>query len=198
MTVLDSPLEALAFNYVSFGFFTIVNNLWTWIAVVTAAVSVWRIRAAGEVSRCSEPSVSPPHDDRNSNRPLPPCATEEKPASTPIPAKAPANSVEETEIVGATKGGKFSLYYDDVDGELTEEYEEAIDGEMTVTEESDGGEEWWGIWERVLRTRMGKTGWYRYQDLTELNGNVVRLWDGDCRSREGRSCYCDPKRCVLW
>ena len=46
MNALDSPLEALALDYINVGFLTIVNNLWTWVAVITAAVSFWRIRVA--------------------------------------------------------------------------------------------------------------------------------------------------------
>ncbi|KAG6389413.1 hypothetical protein SASPL_150881 [Salvia splendens] len=36
---LDSPLEALAFNYLSYALLTAVNNIWAWLAV-----SFWRIR----------------------------------------------------------------------------------------------------------------------------------------------------------
>lgn len=210
MNVLDSPLEALALNYLSFGFFTFVSNLWTWIAVVTAAVGFWRILSAGDSSRL----LTPPRDDlRSSNGPAPPSAAEAKPASSPAPtsasapapAPAPATAtatemVKSVEEIGATKGRKFVLLYDDVDGELTEEYpSEESDGELKAAEAE---EEWWGRWERVLRTRTGKTEWYRYQDLTELNGNVVRFWDMDidvdnCRSSRDTYC-CGPKRCVLW
>ncbi|KAE9464589.1 hypothetical protein C3L33_03502, partial [Rhododendron williamsianum] len=55
MNSLDSPLEALAFNYLSFAFSTAVNNVWTWLAALTtAAVSFWKIRAAG----CAGPAKS--------------------------------------------------------------------------------------------------------------------------------------------
>lgn len=212
MNVLDSPLEALALNYLSFGFFTFVNNLWAWIAVVTAAVGFWRILSAGDSSRFLAPPPPPPRDDlRSSNGPAPPSAAEAKPASSPAPtsasapAPAPATAtamemMKGVDEIGAKKGRKFVLFYDDVDGELTEEYPtEESDDELTAAEAE---EEWWGRWERVLKTRTGKTEWYRYQDLTELNGNVVRFWNMDvdfdnCRSSRDTYC-CGPKRCVLW
>lgn len=48
-----------------------------------------------------------------------------------------------------------------------------------------GDDYWWDNWEKVMRMRIGggdHMGWYRYQDLTVLDGNVVRLWDG-CRDK---------------
>ena len=137
MNVLDSPLEALAFNYVSFGFFTVVNNLWTWIAVVTAAVSFWRIRVAGGVFPAEE---SAPLDDRSTRRSVPaPETPPEKPApvaSPPPEEKSPSQCLSPTrcvEEVGATRGSpKFALYYydNDTDGDVTvtEEEEELVDG----------------------------------------------------------------------
>ncbi|KAL2338814.1 hypothetical protein Fmac_013260 [Flemingia macrophylla] len=50
---------------------------------------------------------------------------------------------------------------------------------LTVTEAVDGRDEWWESWERFLRIRRGQNpkGCYTFQDLTALNGSVVRLWD---------------------
>ncbi|KAE8724471.1 hypothetical protein F3Y22_tig00010526pilonHSYRG00014 [Hibiscus syriacus] len=69
-------------------------------------------------------------------------------------------------------------YEEDIDGETTDT--EWSEGDGNCTEGSCGGDRW-ESWERVLRLRKGETGWYRYQDLTAINGNVVRLWDGSCR-----------------
>ncbi|XWS70116.1 hypothetical protein CRYUN_Cryun03dG0021500 [Craigia yunnanensis] len=191
--LLDSSLEALAFNYVSFGIFTIVNNLWTWVAVITAAVSFWTIRAAGTaISSCSvkkpdqKPSTCIIDRTEDESRPIPEAEEKQTPSAL---ISAPA-SVAETSVSplvcndGLSKGGKFkfTVYYED-DGESD------VDGEMKVTKWSDGeGDckegscgEWWESWERVLSVRKGETGWYRYQDLTTINGNVVRLWDESCR-----------------
>ncbi|XP_022756407.1 uncharacterized protein LOC111304154 [Durio zibethinus] len=193
--LLDSPLEALAFNYISFGIFTVVNNLWTWVAVVTgtAAISFWRIRATcAATSSCSvkkpdqKPSTCITDRTEDDSRPIP--EDEEKLASSALvsaPASLAGTSVSPLVCNGrVTKGGKFKLtvYYED-DGESDE------DGETTATEWSDGDDdckegscgEWWESWERVLSVRKGETGWYRYQDLTVINGNVVRLWNESCR-----------------
>jgi hypothetical protein len=32
-----------------------------------------------------------------------------------------------------------------------------------------------------LRNGENENGWYTCQDLTELNGNVVKIWDGGLR-----------------
>ncbi|KAL4333488.1 hypothetical protein GQ457_07G039500 [Hibiscus cannabinus] len=184
--LLDSRVEALAFNYVSFGIFTIVNNLWTWVALITAAVSFWRIRAAGAATSSCSPSSSV------IDRPIP--EVEEKPTASPVvPVSTPA-SVTETIVSqldcndGVTKGGmpKLTVYYEnafggesDIDGDTAET--EWCNGDGYCKEGSCGGGEWWESWERVLRLRKGETGWYRYQDLTAINGNVVRLWDDSCR-----------------
>nr|ACU15609.1 unknown [Glycine max] len=55
------------------------------------------------------------------------------------------------------------------------------EGLLTAWKEKEGTEtEWWNRWERLLQLRNGESenGWYRWQDLTELNGSVVRIWDG--------------------
>ncbi|GMI92643.1 hypothetical protein like AT3G43110 [Hibiscus trionum] len=192
--LLDSRVEALAFNYVSFGIFTLVNNLWTWVAVITAAVSFWRIRAAGAAtSSCSVKSHEQSPSSSVTDRPI--LEVEEKPTashvvSDSVPAPASVTRTSVSQLVcndGVTKGGmpKLTVYYEnaiggesDVDGDTTET--EWCSGEGYRNEGSCGGE-WWESWERVLRFRKGETGWYRYQDLTAINGNVVRLWDDSCR-----------------
>lgn len=169
----DSNLEALTFNYLSFG---VINNLWTWIAVITAAVSFWKIRASG----CPKPELLPPLDDRVSDRPDPePEVSELDAVSEPACAPRVVVGYGGADIDGVTKG-KFTVYYED---DVECESEEAL----TVTDEwedrrgrSDGCDsEWWEGWERLLRLRVGEieNGWYTCQDLTALNGNVVRLWD---------------------
>ena len=183
-SILDSPLEALAFNYLSFGFFAAVNSLWTWVAVVTAAVSFWRIRAA---SGCPKPE-EPVCIDRSSNgsqqvsEVVKSDTVDERPREEFVPASAAAASSTTRstivvgggdEDVGGVTKGKFTVYYED-DSQCESD-------KWTVTEEweSDEGRSdgWWESWEKVLRTKMGENGWYMYQDVTELNGNIVRFWD---------------------
>lgn len=141
-----SPLEAQAFNYLSFGF---LSNFWTWLAL-----TFWRTRTP--TSELLPPPDDPIHDESESD----PVAV---PARVPIPFAV--------DVDGARKG-KFTLCYED-------EFEREC--ETTVTEERDGrGREWWESWETLLKLRRGENqnGWYTCQDLTALNGSVVRLWDG--------------------
>lgn len=196
MNVLDSTLEPLAFSYLSFGFLTVVNNLWTWVAVITAAVSIWRIRAAGclrpELPPCNEPSSNGSDPVREA---MASETVEERPQEAAVPAPVATMLVVgngDADVDGVTKG-KFTLYYYEDDSQcesdtstVTEEWEEKESGK------SKGGKsEWWESWEKLLRARMGESEWYMYQDLTELNGNVVRLWDsglGSLRRESGYSC----------
>ncbi|KAL2503345.1 hypothetical protein Fot_37193 [Forsythia ovata] len=171
---LDSPLEALAFNYLGYGFLTAVHNIWTWIALVTGAFSFWKIRALSDsepISRARDGQV--PSLGSNVGEWV------EGPAAEPV--ELPAISIgEETKFNECGTKGKFSLYYNEGD------YREG--GEDGESEDNGGGrvaseklERWCNHWERV---RMGDMGWYKYQDLTVLDGSVVRLWDGYLRGRE--------------
>ncbi|RDY10797.1 hypothetical protein CR513_04622, partial [Mucuna pruriens] len=169
-----SPLEAQAFNYLSFGFLTLLNNFWTWLAV-----SFWR-------TQTPKPELPPPPDD-----PIPdPVAV-----AGPVPAPVPSPTVVLNGPNGALDGvnkGKFTLYY---------EGERECQSEETITEEWedwDGRGEWWESWERLLRMKQGENekGWYTCQDLTVLNGSVVRLWDGaftaKSRTRDTSTCVLRP------
>lgn len=210
MSVLDSlPLEPLTFNFVSFGFFALVHNLWTWLAAATAAVGFWKIRAgAGSPSSIcldSDSRASLPCNHETSSG-SPPAAAAEVVESSPTTlssvaaaasSSAPSLAPEDDDGV-ATKGVKFTVYY------------KSDDGELTVAEENDGEEEeeadlvvvegysreWWESWERMLKMRSGEMSWYRYQDMTEIDGNVVKLWDGCTRTRQGYT-YRDYS-CVVW
>ena len=205
MDLLDSPLEALALNYLSVGFLTVVNNLWTWVAVITAAVSFWRIRAAGSAPTYLQSDGSPPpprNDQRSSGSELVPetsvsdVSAYEPPVPAPSPSPAPASEM----MVGydvkvddrVTKGTKFvAVFYGEDDREDDGELTSANEWEESTVEDDQGCGEWW---ERVLRTRTGEMGWYSYQDLTVLNGNVVRLWDSSSCSRSLRY----SSSCVAW
>lgn len=198
MNVLESPLEALAFNYFSFGIFTFVNNLWTWIALITAAISFWKIRTAGvpRVSTFSAKTETLSSANcisvRNVNEPQPVVEILETEsiiqaptAPTPTTSSAsPASFSSVYEDVDGVTRGKFVKYYDDEktkdgkgDDELTA-VGEWVDGSGGCY--GGSGSEWWERWERVLKLRTGDgMGWYTYQDWTAINGNVVRLWDGN-------------------
>lgn len=212
MNVLESPLEALAVNYLSLGVLTVVNNLWTWVAVITAAFSFWRIRAAGGATVAAaflEPGDSPPPPHRNdqssspSSEPVPDISVPDVSSDeAPAPAcPAPGVVVGEVEFDVVTKGIKFVAMYkeddeeDECRHELTaaaEEKENEWDDEKDVADGVDCGE-WWESWDKVLRMRTGEKGWYRYQDMTVINGNVVRLWEGS----KTRNVIRYRPRCVL-
>ncbi|GLT98827.1 hypothetical protein SLE2022_163070 [Rubroshorea leprosula] len=181
--VLDSPLEALPFNYVSFGILAFVINLWPLVAVITAALSFWRIRAAAGISNPVKKLLCEDHDT-SSPPPPPSCvghveelsAVKEEPlTSWSWPGPDVTFPLECCD--GVTKGRKFVLYYEDDEGDMMAAEEE--EDECSDQSGNGGTEEWWGSWEGVLTTRRGEMEWYRYQDLTVINGNVVRLW-GKC------------------
>ncbi|GLT76222.1 hypothetical protein SLA2020_478950 [Shorea laevis] len=195
--VLDSPLEALPFNYVSFGILAFVNNLWPLVAVIAAALSFWRIRAAAGISNPVKKLVREDHDT-SSPSPPPSCvahveelsAVEEKP-STSWSSPAPDVTFPLENCDGVTKGRKFVLYYEDDEGDMMAAKEEEEE-ECSDQSGNGGTEEWWGSWEGVLTTRTGEMGWYRCQDLTVINGNVIRLWGS---AAEGFLGKVQPRLC---
>ncbi|CAJ1940561.1 unnamed protein product [Sphenostylis stenocarpa] len=161
MSNLVSPLEAQAFNYLTFGFLTVLNNFWTWLAV-----TFWRIRTA-------KSEFLPPPDD-------PILDESDAAAATTGPAcvlrPTVAGSGPDLNLDEVRKG-KFRLY---LESDKECERKETVREEW---EEIDGEGEWWERWERLLRMRVGESekGWYTSQDLAALNGSVVRLWDGGFR-----------------
>lgn len=166
----NSPLDTLAFNYLSFDFF---NHLWTWLAVI-----FWRIPTP-------KPELLPPSHDTSSDKPHLGLEVLEPRHDYACPARVPSNSVVEDDD-GVTKGKmKFTLYYydhedeDDIDRECKESVETLKKITEELWEEKEGRLGWWESWENLLRTRTGENegGWYTCQDLTVINGNVVRFWD---------------------
>ncbi|WVZ18629.1 hypothetical protein V8G54_005951 [Vigna mungo] len=190
MNVLDSNVEALAFNYLSFGLLTALNSLWTWLALLTAALSFWKIRSAG----CPRPIP----ETQPSAQPHPQTSNHEK--TEPTREAVLANGGAEEDVDGVRKG-KFTVYYEE-HVQCTCDSDSVNEGFSTACEESDGcGTEWWERWERMLRLRNGESenGWYTWQDVTELNGNVVRLWDGGLTGSLAReSWYSNSNRIHVW
>ncbi|XP_058729817.1 uncharacterized protein LOC131601901 [Vicia villosa] len=166
MNVLeDSPLQALAFHHLSFDFF---NNLWTWLAVI-----FWRIRTPN-------PELLPPssQDDTVSEL-LEPCNDDDNVLSrvhSTVVCDGDVNDVD-----GVTKGKmKFTSYYNEddvIDGKCNETLHLTVE----LWEDREERLEWW---EKLLKTRTGENenGWYTCQDLTALNGNVVRFWEESSNS----------------
>ncbi|XP_058215646.1 uncharacterized protein LOC131326784 [Rhododendron vialii] len=189
MNSLGTPvIDALALDYLGFSFLPVViNNIWTWAAVITAAVSFWRIRAVGLKSDSQDESsprmvsVSPsPHTEEKEAvmEPASTLASSTTTSSTRVP------SAVDVDTTGGPRRGKFTVYYEDEsEGEVA--WEEGVDdGGVVEVGRGTGGDYWCDNWEKVMRMRIeqGDMRWYRYQDLTVLDGNVVRLWDG-CRDK---------------
>ncbi|CAA2965612.1 Hypothetical predicted protein [Olea europaea subsp. europaea] len=185
MNSLDSPLEALAFNNLSDGLLTAVNSIWPWVAVLTAAVSFWRIRALSS-SHLVPRGRSPDGASSSSSSPLrmdKAVVAEDEMATVSstqsnteyFPGSNTKCRVLERE--GSTKG-KLTLYYCDKDECRTCEGGDH-GGEPVVTEKMG---RWCDDWERMMIVKMGNMGWYQYQDLTVLDGSVVRLWDSRQRT----------------
>ncbi|BAT80014.1 hypothetical protein LR48_Vigan04g017500 [Vigna angularis] len=194
MNVLDSNVEALAFNYLSFGLLTALHSLWTWLALLTAALSFWKIRSAG----CPRPTPIPIPETQPSAGPDRQTSNQEKTEPTREAVNAKGGAEED---VDGVRKGKFTAYYEE-HVKCTCESESENEGFATACEESDGsGTEWWERWERLLRLRNGESenGWYTWQDVTELNGNVVRLWDGGLTGSFAReSWYSNSNRIHVW
>ncbi|CAN6563624.1 unnamed protein product [Malus baccata var. baccata] len=189
MNVLDSNLEALAVNYLSFGLFTT-----TWVAVLTAAISFWRLRPRAAAAATSS-AISSSSSSSLSFRPQPAVSDLSLHGSSPVseitqsdaatkkvdpPCSVPSLANFDDGRVHLTKGSKFAVYFEDSSVESGVDLA-ATSSLMAEEDEMEGSgsdevvvANWW---EDVLRLRTGEMGWYRFQDLTELNGNVVKLWD---------------------
>ncbi|TKY54386.1 hypothetical protein E2542_SST18793 [Spatholobus suberectus] len=156
-----SPLEAQAFNYLSFGFLTLLNNFWTWLAL-----PFWRIRTP-------KSELLPPPDE-----------SEPVAVSEPAPPRLPTALGNGAVDVDGARKGKFTLYYegDETECESDETVTEERDGKL------EWWESWERLLR--MRRGENENGWYTCQDLTAFNGSVVRLWDGGFtrESRDSSSC----------
>ncbi|KAK4266059.1 hypothetical protein QN277_027032 [Acacia crassicarpa] len=177
MNALHSPLDALAFDYATFGFFTLVNNHWTWFALLTAAFSLWKIRAK---PHSPPPPTPPPPPSTDKKLDGCPSTGDEPPVGKIFLYETPTGT--SADVFSAGDGlikGKFTVYYEE-DREC-EPYEEVTEAEAETAAFCHGGcgckSEWSEKWDKMLEFRMGVKGWYMNQDLTDLNGNVVRFWD---------------------
>lgn len=184
--LLDSNVEALAFNYLNFGLITILNNLWTWLAI-TAALSYWKIRSSVCPKSLDPVSVKPDQSVSVSNVTSP---VEIKPDQSVListenvlsKTETPPTLSDVSDDVDGVRKGKFTLYYkEDMQCGFNKNSSNCY-RQLPVVEgwEPEVEGEWWKCWEKVLRLRNGENenGWYTCQDLTELNGNVVKIWDG--------------------
>ncbi|XP_010917423.1 uncharacterized protein [Elaeis guineensis] len=184
MDLLEMPLEAIVLRFHSLPAAVAAGSLWACLAVLAAALGIWRIRAVG--SRSDD--VSLPHS---------PITSKSEPGQAPSPSPAPAPSTVpkspkptvraphcHVEDAGTPKA-RFTAYYgscdwfdveDDGDEQVEVDNGRKDDGARVVRARLTAPLEGFG-WEGLMVGRRGDLGWYRYQDLTALNGSVVRLWE---------------------
>ncbi|GER36105.1 exosome complex component Rrp42 [Striga asiatica] len=165
MDALNSPIEALAVDYLSHGWLAVANSIWAWLAVITAAVGFWRIRG----------SSSPP-PRRGDGIALLKQPEKSAAAAVAVVADSPAEDLVPASCCAVesecSPKGKFSAYYEDDLGEIDGGGCDEVLAAAAESRRECGG------WERTMvGVRMGDMGWYRWQDLNVLDGNVVRLWD---------------------
>lgn len=176
MDLLEIPLEALAFRYSA----AVAGSLWAWLAVLTAALSLWRIRSSGSkpVSLPSDPYPKPAQAEAQPSTP-PRCHVDD--AGTPAKARF-TTYYHLDECCHLDGGAVVTAEEEECDGN-GDGVETEVDGNNGTLGYSDSG---FG-WEEFMPVkRITDLGWYRYQDIAALNGSVVRLWDGPLTARDVR------------
>ncbi|KAL7096142.1 hypothetical protein ACP275_10G065000 [Erythranthe tilingii] len=195
MDALDSPLEALALNYLTYGFLTVVNSsIWAWVAVITAAVSFWRFRALSSpelrnAASCKAVATAEAEEEEAIVTDAPVrgfCRVLERECSTKTKFRLYYEEEEEAEDFRGGDGGDGDDYRSEAadfrggDGGDGDDYRSEAAAEAEVSEKLDYcPRRRCDDWERTMVVmRMGDLGWYRRQDMTALDGSVVRLWEG--------------------
>lgn len=170
MNSLNTPIEAIVLNYYNYdALAVIINNLWTWIAVFTAGAGISFVLTVK-----SPPGKVLPEAD--------PVVCFHDPDPSPVERSTASVAAPESGGGVVKVKEKFTEYFYeerdivwDEDEDNDEEEEECVklvrvdgdgDGALKLVNE-------WEYRENGIRTGMG---WYRYQDLTVFNGNVVKLW----------------------
>ncbi|KAJ8471739.1 hypothetical protein OPV22_026082 [Ensete ventricosum] len=185
MDLLDVPtLEAVAFRLYSLPG-AAAGLVWAWAAVLAAALGLWGMRTVGTKSDAFPLSHSAP---RSSSPPQPAIPCPAVPAEPSKPQAAPINREDYRPIAGyrveeasATKA-RFTAYYhgaSSCNGCGAVEEDECDEGDARGVERwvAAPWDQGWR-WEALTVRRRWDLGWYRYLDMTALNGSVVRLWDG--------------------
>ncbi|MFS7982790.1 hypothetical protein Hanom_Chr10g00967031 [Helianthus anomalus] len=159
---MSMALEALAINYLT-------HTVWAWIAFLTAALSFWKINPS------PSPLPPPAHPISTSTSPPPPPPP---PLSDDEPdpddqQEVPSSSTTIFCSLENTRSGKFRVYYDGIAVAARRPIKGSVirlhNPQRAVL--GDHG------WEALLKLKTAEMGWYRYQDLTMLDGSVVQLWN---------------------
>ncbi|KAF5788635.1 hypothetical protein HanXRQr2_Chr10g0466181 [Helianthus annuus] len=154
---MSMALEALAINYLT-------HTVWAWIAFLTAALSFWKIKPS------PSPLPPPAHPISTSTSPPPPLSDDE-----PDPddqQEVPSSSTTIFCSLENRRSGKFRVYYDGI--AVAARTRRPIKGSVHNPQRLVLGDHGW---EALLKLKTAEMGWYRYQDLTMLDGSVVQLWN---------------------
>lgn len=162
--------------------------------LAAAAVGFWRIRIVGSKPDGSDASTlftAPAPLEEPQQKVVPEVQITENEASL-----SSSCSVNRSIEIASTPKVRFTAYFEEEDDCIGCCHVEDEEEEPTVEVAEEFGhrevevswerEEVEVIWEDMVVRRRGDLGWYSYQDMAVLNGNVVRLWDGDSpRRRKG-------------
>jgi hypothetical protein len=208
MELLDVvPADAIALHLYSLpAAANTVASLVAWlVAALAAAVGLWRIRAVGSSNRLPSAGARSTlvEVDKQQPRPLPSPAVDEP---RPRPARAevsdPASPFSEPSPSSPSKV-RFTAYYggagaggddgvvdgtkkcegrdEDDDGVSVDDASEIVPrrtASMRIRSTPSTAACSWEEREMAVR-RRGDLGWYRHLDMAMLDGNIVRLWDGE-------------------
>ncbi|KAJ0745750.1 hypothetical protein HanPI659440_Chr10g0402001 [Helianthus annuus] len=158
---MSMALEALAINYLT-------HTVWAWIAFLTAALSFWKIKPS------PSPLPPPAHPISTSTSPPPPPPP---PLSDDEPDPDDQQEVPSSTTIFCSlenrRSGKFRVYYDGI-AVAAARTRRPIKGSVHNPQRLVVGDHGW---EALLKLKTAEMGWYRYQDLTMLDGSVVQLWN---------------------
>lgn len=170
MDLLEIPLDARAFRLYALPADAAVAYL-ALLAAAAFALGLWSIRGAAvsykPASTVASISCSPPQDASLSE---PKLDLASLPAAFHLSDPSPSSR---------TPKARFTAYYSAEAESLDDNREDPIDRDFDETDRRSRGAPRSGDWslEWTAVKRAGHLGWYSYQDLMELNGNVVKLWD---------------------
>lgn len=172
MDLLEVPLDALAFRLYALPADAAVAYL-ALLAAAAVALGLWSIRGAAVSNKpdaAASISYSPPQYASLSEPKKP------KLVLSPLPA---AFHLSDPSPSSGTPKSRFTAYYSAEAESLDNNREDPIGRDFDETDRRSRGAPRSGDWslEWTAVKRAGHLGWYSYQDLTELNGNVVKLWD---------------------
>ncbi|GAB2246950.1 hypothetical protein Droror1_Dr00006832 [Drosera rotundifolia] len=212
----SSRLEPLLFSDLG-GF--VVHNVWTWVALLSAALGFFGLRLFPVPSTPSSPTTTTTTNPFASNtRSDDDHSTSVTTPSSSLPDhQTSSDSTTTTTISASTTTTEIGIdgcctirrrkitaaYYRDEeveDGVAEEEEVEEIgvDDDVDFGGTGGGGDDVVMRWQEasrcaeleyeVVMMRMREMGWYKFQDLSVLDGSVVRLWEGGVRPPTAYSC----------